>query len=319
MIGFDFSCPALAVNRWTSGLVAHKDFTRGSLPPGVTLSRASQGSFLSATGVPTLAAANAPRFDHDAAGASLGLLVEAGTTNLQGNQVFSSTGANGMTRQSVSATGIFPSACQFTSLAGSSVHYCYIDPAYSIGFTSGQTYALSFWFSTTAEFAVVTGGSTAFGTNQWLVVNTLSGAIVHARNCTGSLRAFAGGWRVTMTVAATATATGSLAISLSDGSDARFPVFSTTHGLTVFGAQVETGSSGTSYIPTSGAATARAPDIAGLTGLSGVFDLRLTYGDGSRQTLLAQSIGPGWWPATTSPRLRQMSIYKQGRLYVAEG
>jgi hypothetical protein len=57
-------------------------FMNGTLPPGVTFTRASTGTYLDASGTMQLAAANAPRFDHDpGTHAALGLLVEESRAN----------------------------------------------------------------------------------------------------------------------------------------------------------------------------------------------------------------------------------------------
>ena len=57
-------------------------FMNGTLPPGVTFTRASTGTYLDASGTMQLAAANAPRFDHDpGTHAARGLLIEEARTN----------------------------------------------------------------------------------------------------------------------------------------------------------------------------------------------------------------------------------------------
>lgn len=58
------------------------DFTLGTFPSDVTLSRASQATYFNSSGVLTLAAADAPRLDYDPSSlAAKGLLIEPAATN----------------------------------------------------------------------------------------------------------------------------------------------------------------------------------------------------------------------------------------------
>lgn len=76
----------------------------------------------------------------------------------------------------------------------------------------------------------------------------------------------------------------------------------------IWGAQVELGDRATSNIATAGSAASRAADAPGLRGLSGVFDVRVTYDDDSQDILNAQSVGEGWWPALSRPHVKSIVL-----------
>lgn len=76
----------------------------------------------------------------------------------------------------------------------------------------------------------------------------------------------------------------------------------------IWGAQVELQSNATSLVETSGAPATRAADIIGLTGISGVHDVTVTYDDNSTETFTAQSISEGWWPTLSRERLKKLVI-----------
>ncbi len=92
----------------------------------------------------------------------------------------------------------------------------------------------------------------------------------------------------------------------------RIFVLSETEGadidIEIWGAQVEIGSKETTIIPTDGSAASRSADVAGLSGTNGTFDVTLTYDDDSQDTLLAQSIGEGWWPVLRRNHLKHILI-----------
>lgn len=58
------------------------DFTSGSLPSGVTVSRNQSAGYINSSGVYAYAAADTARFDHTSAGVMRGLMIEPMTSNL---------------------------------------------------------------------------------------------------------------------------------------------------------------------------------------------------------------------------------------------
>jgi hypothetical protein len=73
--------------------LANADFRNNVLPPGVTFSRASGGTYFNSSGTLVEVGTNVPRFDHTLSGAPLGLLIESSATNLVPN----SRGENAVT------------------------------------------------------------------------------------------------------------------------------------------------------------------------------------------------------------------------------
>ncbi|WP_170786284.1 phage head spike fiber domain-containing protein [Ruegeria lacuscaerulensis] len=78
--------------------------------------------------------------------------------------------------------------------------------------------------------------------------------------------------------------------------------------LFIWGAQAETGNALTSNIATTGAEATRAADQAGLTGLTGAFEVTVTYEDDSQDVMANQSITDGWWPVLTQPRVKSIVL-----------
>jgi hypothetical protein len=78
--------------------------------------------------------------------------------------------------------------------------------------------------------------------------------------------------------------------------------------VSIWGAQTEIGGQATSVIQTSGSPASRAADVVGLTGISGVYDVTLTYDDNSTETLVAQTITEGWWPSLSRPRVKKLVV-----------
>ena len=71
-----------------------------------------------------------------------------------------------------------------------------------------------------------------------------------------------------------------------------------TAGFYAWGAQLEKGDAATSLIRTGTSPESRDADTIGLRAISGTFDLRVDYLDGSFEMLDAIQIPNGWWPQT---------------------
>ncbi|CAD0186669.1 hypothetical protein RUESEDTHA_03578 [Ruegeria sp. THAF57] len=76
----------------------------------------------------------------------------------------------------------------------------------------------------------------------------------------------------------------------------------------IWGAQVEYGSAATSNIATNGSTTTRLADQPGLTGLTGVFDLTVTYDDDSTDRFDGEGVNEGWWPLMRRIRIKRILL-----------
>jgi hypothetical protein len=76
--------------------------------------------------------------------------------------------------------------------------------------------------------------------------------------------------------------------------------------LIILGQQLELGSVPSSYIATDGSEVSRAADMIGLTGLNGLHDLSVVYGDGTQAVFPAVMLSEGYWPPVSQRHIRKM-------------
>jgi hypothetical protein len=77
----------------------------------------------------------------------------------------------------------------------------------------------------------------------------------------------------------------------------------------IWGAQLELGSTATSLIDSMGSAATRSADLPGLIGLTGTFDVTVTYDDDSQETWPAEAVGDGWWPALSRRWVKRLDLW----------
>jgi len=131
--------------------------------------------------------------------------------------------------------------------------------------TSGTTYTFSFFVKSIIARNVRINGSTNFPA-QSTDVNLSTLAISGAGSGTCRVLNFGNGWaRISQTYTATGTGNGRFIIYSMSGTTQSFQG-STNNGLYFFGAQLETGSIATSYIPTTTASATRNADVISLSG-----------------------------------------------------
>ncbi len=279
MLGFGLNMTALAGRRRGAGSGAIVlDFTTGALPTGVSLTRASAATVVTATGQRVSVPANAPRFDHDPmTGTPLGLLLEAGVTNFVTSADFRThQKGNNTTVQAMPAVtgpdGQTGSVYRMSHAAQGSTYL-------KLGQFSGtDAKAISLWvkaMGANADFQLYADGSA--GISPVFTATDVWTRVSHSA-------ARAGQW------------------GLNNGPD--------TYGTDILIAlpQIEFGLTPSSYIPTSSGGVARAPDIARLDGINGLFDVTLRYGSGVQETRVAQTISDGWWPTLSAVHLAQITL-----------
>jgi hypothetical protein len=258
------------------------NFTTGSLPAGITFTRASSGSYFNSSNVLQVfgASTNVPRFDYMISGSTPTLLYEPAATNLflQSN-TFTTTWSlqNSATATGAAATspdgttdawGTTGTASAFSAI-GQSITYngtsTYVDSLYVLKNTAANTF----------DLGIVGSANTNSATTSWV--------------------------RYAFDALSPASGTDTTFAPSSNGS-AAWSIFQ-------FGAQLEvlatslTTPGPTSYIPTTTVAVTRAADQMAFTIPSGVGHLIVTFSDNTTQTI---AVSPG--PYTLTNSLNEFNI-----------
>jgi len=242
--------------------------------PTPTFTRASTATFVGSDGLIQSAAVNAARFDHDPVTlACKGLLIEESRTNLLSYSE-DMTVTNGWAVESGNS--------QWVNNAAMSPNLAYTaEKLQELATTSRKI--------TIKAPSVVTGTSYTFsvyakaGERNVLQLATAAGFDTIYQNFDLSTGAVGGGtatnpvitpagngwYRCSVTVVANATGVGTLTVGIVLGvNDARFFSYIGVagNGLFLWGAQLEVGSSPTSYIPTVASTVVRSADVCSITG-----------------------------------------------------
>lgn len=251
------------------------DFRAGTMPAGLTFTRASSAWYFNSSGTLTSAATNAPRFDHDPSTLALrGLLVEEARTNSFRNNSgtgaaagtpgtvptnWSATGSgNGLTRQIVGTgteSGLPYVDIRYSGTATNSI-LIGIDPEQqgNVAASSGQTWTFSIYLR-------VVGGSLPAATHTLEILDrgpTLAPSTESAVTITTAALA---GQRFTLTRTTTQSDMTSVMgrINLRANSGAAVDVT-----LRIGAPQLEQGAFATSPILTTSAAVTRAADVCSM-------------------------------------------------------
>jgi hypothetical protein len=211
-----------------------------------------------------------PRFDHTSAGVCRGLLIEESRTN-------SITGSNAFNTWTLGNTTVASSSV--VTPEGTADAWKLVEDSLLANhnatrpFTpvSGTTYTASVWLKSAENsfaFVGLTGGG-FFPT--FISVNLSTGAVSTATGTpvgASSVSHSNGWWRVSFSLAATASLSSNIDIRLSrDGNWAnRSYLGNGVNGMYCYGGQVEAGSFATSYIPTTTSSLARSADVCSITG-----------------------------------------------------
>lgn len=270
---------------------------QASIAPHITFTRASSATYFNSTGVLTTAASNAPRFDYDPVTLQpKGLLIEEQRTNLLthseqfDNAAWTQT-ATTVTVNSTTAPDGVMSADKIVESSATSVHSVQQQGVASSA--SGVAYTLTMYLKAAERgFAFIGLGGAGFVSVPYASVNLNTGAMAVTNGFPTAYSAISSGggwWRVVIT--GTTTAVGSVVADIRTSIDGvwanRTYTGDGTSGLYIWGAQLEAGSFGTSYIPTTSAQATRAADVAVISQLvpwfnasEGTLFVEQTFGGG---------------------------------------
>ncbi len=258
------------------------DFTTGVLDPRLTFTRASTtATYINSSGYVTTAGTNVPRFDHDPTTlAPRGLLVEASATSLTRSSA-DLTNATYWTLQTAYAA---TSNTAGPSPDGTNNASSFTEPSTSLQRSIYQSYSSAAGTYTGSMWAKLSSGSTRYirlvvssasGNFGYVTVNISTGAVQQpaavvgtATNASATVTAYPAGWyRITLTVTLAASIDFMFAVPMDltsidtpTGNYGRVAYLGNGSVFLLWGAQLETGSGASSYIPTGASTATRNPD-----------------------------------------------------------
>jgi hypothetical protein len=246
----------------------------------------ADGTFVNQAGLIQQATTNIPRFDHGPASRqSLGLLVEEQRTNLLlQSEDFSTTWTNADSSENVNVA-VAPNG---TTTADALVDTTNNSPHSIFQSVAGLAGSTSYTFSCYMKKGSKDFGALVFGPNaSWgagggaAVFFDLTNGTISASTptATGTIQALPNGWYRCTATATTLASPGTVSprVASSLSGTAQTYVGNGDEAIYIWGAQLETGASPTSYIPTTTTATTRsADDIKIAAGLSGTADVDYT-------------------------------------------
>lgn len=253
------------------------DFVTGSLPTGVTLTRASTGWRYNSSGVLVPETTNAPRFQYDPVALTpRGLLIEgAATNNLQrSNEIDNAY----WTRAGALVTADAAAAPDGTTTMDKLYESAVNNPHYisrSVDFVSGTTYAVEFFAKASGrDYIMAQFPSPAFGSTLVNFFNLATGTLGTAGlGCTNFIQHVGNSVYRCVTIAtATATATSTVAFFISPNGATISYLGDGASGTLLWGLSIKEIDSVTNHIPTTSAAVTRAADVALITNPNALAD-----------------------------------------------
>jgi hypothetical protein len=244
--------------------------------PTPTFTRASTATFIGSNGLIQSAAVNELRFEHDPlTGVCGGLLLEQSRTNIcLQSENFGTTWTNDVglvnitTNVELSPDGLI-TADKISENTTTSSRRIAIQGLSSV---SGTTYTFScFVKAAERDFVQLRFGSAFGGQFQNFVIGGVNaGTIGSGVGATAAIQAYPNGWyrcSITATSATTGSSNFTIGPQISSTAAAWNPYIGTIgSGIFVWGAQLEAGTTATSYIPTTTGSLARSQDLCTITG-----------------------------------------------------
>jgi hypothetical protein len=262
-------------DRYKSGVLYSQLPENGAVDFDVT--RATPAFRTNASGILDSTASGVPRLDYPAAGGCPALLVEPAATNLalRSEEFNDAYWVKTETTVTANASTAPDGTTTADKLIPSVVNAAHFIAAGTISFTSGTTYTWSVFAKKDGydhlrlAFGLIafsaTGRGASFNLNTGAIGQTQSGVTARIQNVGN------GYYRCSITATAIATASDSSFFNSQNADSATSVTFAGdgTSGALLWGAQLETGSVATSYIPTTSAAVTRNADVISKTGVSG--------------------------------------------------
>lgn len=275
------------------------DFTTGSLPSAVTLTRASSGTYFNSSGVLSTASNNVARFDYNPATlAARGLLIEGAATNLcLRSQEFDNAAYGADSALATANTATAPDGTSTADTISEStdsnrhIHYQQLTVA------NVTVYTYSIFLKYVDCRYVVLGFDSGNTPRVWF--DLVNGAITDTFGASGTIENMGNGWYRCSITSTTGDTTAYAQIGLSDRANDSSGTFAfgmpsytgTNRSVYAWGAQAELGAVATSYIPTTSATVTRAKDEITVTVPAGFSTLTATFDDDSTQTGVACVVG----------------------------
>ena len=211
---------------------------------------------------------NKPRIEYDAEGNCLGLLVEEGRTNLVTQSEFASGYGNHylpLTRNQTASPDTNINAASAVPTAVNTEHYLeYVLSSPSSGTYTQSVFVKANGYSKVALTPVHVGADQ--GATSTAQFDLTEGTSTQSGSAVPYISNLGNGWyRIAITYTATGTVTNHrFRVQVLSDSYGYVWQANGADGIYVYGAQLETGSFPTSYIPTSGSAVTRSADVASL-------------------------------------------------------
>jgi hypothetical protein len=247
-----------------------------SLDPRITFTRASTATYVGRDGLIKTAGVDEARFDHDPETLeSLGLLIEESRTNsiAYSDGIGSGWGGNGVTLTTINSVNGPDGIAGVTEIRDNNSNAYHAGYYGTVPVDGSSNYTVSAWLKKGPNYRSDIGSGGRFqiycsrgtGSPASVQITFNFDTLVGQNNVTSSsLTQYPNGWiRVTFTFTSNAADNVTPHFLLGNGGQYQGDA---TNSVYLWGAQLETGSFPTSYIPTSGSSVTRSADVASITG-----------------------------------------------------
>lgn len=282
---------AEAAAGYTGGSSLTLDFTTGTLPAGVTVTRASANAtyFDNAGQMQTVSGNDTARFNY--VGGVPCLLLEPARTNLftrsaEFDHADWNKARTTITANATTAPDGTVAADALTATTDDGNHYTYQNLTFSAGPYAASIFAKPNGYS----WPVSSTWDGAAEHRAWFdVTNGVTGA--QTNSTAAMLQLSSGWWRCVSLITVAGSGSGDGGLKVSDANSNEFFAGDGTSGIYAWGVQLEAGAQATSYIPTTNATATRALETLNFTMPAGKTTATVVYRDLTTQDF-TRSPGP---------------------------